>query len=657
MGGKTTRTKENQVAGFQINSATYGLPVPIILGTSRISGNVIDYYDFKAVPHEETTRTGKGGGSKTINTSYTYTAAVLLGLAEGPIEVGKVWADANIYDKLAAINLTLFDGKREQEPWGYTVSKLPEKALPYSGLAYVAGVMDLGTSGGVPELNFEIKGMLRESGDGIDVNPADAIAFICTDPANGVGFGAGGIDTESLERYRTYCKAADLLISLPLIETEKAHEIINNICKATNTIVFWSQNKLKLVPRCDERIEANGAIYEPDTEPLYNLTADDFLDNDPMVEFERADNAEAYNHVPVKFTNRANAYETETADGEILVDINRRGRRSMSEVDLSFIHTKERAEYAANILVKNSLYGRNTYKFPLGWAHCLLEPGDFVTITEPILSPNPIPVLIETVEEDEDGNLTVTATLRKGTNAPPKYSIHGADRYMIDRNAPPGNINQPVIFEAPRELTTANRPEIWIAVSGSSDYWGGCGVWVSDDDLSYKEIGRIHGPCRTGVLTALLPTGETIDATNTLQVDLSESKSELISGTKTDAEYLNTLCWVNGEFLAYQNADLTAANRYNLSYLVRGAYGSTIGTHAAGTQFARIDDNVFKYSYRAEDIGKTLYIKFTSFNVWNFAEQGLDEVSGQVYLISPGAPKRIKGASAASAVKGFKITL
>jgi hypothetical protein len=62
----------------------------------------------------------------------------------------------------------------------------------------------------MPELNFEYKGLLRDTGDGIDVNPADAIAFICTNPLNGVGFGVGGIDTDSLERYRTYCKAADL---------------------------------------------------------------------------------------------------------------------------------------------------------------------------------------------------------------------------------------------------------------------------------------------------------------------------------------------------------------------------------------------------------------------------------------------------------------
>lgn len=650
MGGKTVRTSEKQVAGFQINSATYGLPVPVVLGTARISGNVIDYDDFTPIPHNETQRTGKGGGGKTVNTSYTYTAAVLLGLAEGPGAVGKVWTSEG-ETTLAALNLTMFSGALGQAPWSYTQSKHQEKALPYSGLAYAAGVMDLGSSGGVPELNFEYKGLLRATGDGIDVNPADTIAFICSDPLNGVGFGIGGVDAESLERFRAYCKAADLLITLALTETRKAYEIINDICKATNTIVFWSQNKLKLVPRCDERLERDGVVYDPDTTPLYNLTDEDFLDDDPMVEFERADNAEAYNHVPVKFINRANAYEQETADGEILTDINKRGRRSMSEVDLTFFYSKERAEYVANMLVRASLYGRNKYKFKLGWAHCLLEPGDFVTIYDRVISPNPIPVLIDSIEEDEDGELEVLAIARKpGVNSAARFTTGNADRYMIDRNAAPGNVNTPVIMEAPKELTTANRPEIWIAVSGVGAYWGGCNIWISEDNLTYRQIGAVYGAARTGVLTAALEAGGGV-----LKVEMSESRGELLSGTQADAEHLNTLCYVDGEFLAYRDATLTGTGQYDLTGLVRGAYGSLATAHSSGAQFARVDDAVFKYPYTEADTGRTLYLKFTSFNVWGLGEQSLSDTDGETFVIVPGKPPKPGLLLAISTEKGFRL--
>lgn len=631
MGGKTTRTSDTKVLEFKINSATYGLSVPVILGTARISPNVIDWFDFTTIPHTETTRTGKGGGSKTEHTTYTYTAAVLLGLAEGPIGgVGRVWSDDMVYNSLSALGLTLFNGAFGQSPWSYTQSKYPAKALPYSGLAYVAGVMDLNSSGGLPQLNFEVKGMLRETGDGIDVNPADAIQFICTDPVNGVGFGVGGIDMESLERYRTYCKAADLLITVEATETKKAYEIINEICQATNTIVFWSQNKLKLVPRCDERLERNGVVYEPDNTPLYELDERDFLDTGgaALVEFEREDNAEAYNHVPVEFINRANGYEKEIADGEILSDINRRGRRSKSAVNLPYLRTKERAQYVANLLVAASLYGRNKYSFKLGWPHCLLEPGDFVTIYDPVISPNPIPVIIDEIEESEDGDLDVVAIGRKpGANSGARYATHEADRPSIDYNAPPGD-TVATIFDLSPEI--ANGLAACIAVSGN-DTWGGCSVWVSDTGEAYQQIGSIDGPSRHGVLTADLPAGAAIDTVNVLQVQMYSG--QLLSGTEADAQNLNTLCWVDGELIAYTTATLTGEKQYNLSYLIRGAYNTPITEHLAGSKFVRLDPYLFKYPFTVEQLGRQIYLKLTSRNMFGVAEQTLDEAEAIPYIL------------------------
>jgi hypothetical protein len=635
MGGKTTRTSDTKIAEFKINTATYGLPVPFVAGTARISPNVIDWFDFVATPHTDSQRTGKGGGSRTEHTTYTYTAAVLLGLAEGPIGgVGKVWADDKIHNNISKINLTLFNGALGQAPWAYTQSSKPERALPYSGLAYAAGVMDLNSEGGLPQLNLEIKGMLRDTGDGVDVNPADLIAFVCTNPLNGVGFGGGGINAVLLERYKTYCKAANLLITVALTETKKAYEIINEICEATNTIVFWSQNELKLIPRCDERLERDGAIYEPDNIPLYDLDERDFIDagRAALVEFERADNAEAYNHVPVEFINRANGYEKETVDGEILSDINRRGRRSKSAINIPYLCTKARAQFVADLLVTISLYGRNKYIFKLGWAHCLLEPGDFVTIFDPVIMSKPVPVLIDEVEESEDGDLEVVAIGRRpGANSAPRYAVHEAERPTIDYNVAPGNVNQPVMFEPPGIME--NGMVIYIGVSGGPN-WGGCTVWVSDDNLSYKQIGVIENPARQGVLASQLYSGDDPDTANELTVNMSMSRLPLNSGTQADADNFNTLCYVGGELISYKTAELIAANRYKLTYLRRGVYGTQIRLHGAGEQFLRVDQSIlFSHPITEAQIGKKIYLKFTSWNIFKSAEQSLANVGPFTYYI------------------------
>lgn len=174
---------------------------------------MIDWYDFAAIAHESRQHAGKGGGGSTVvNISYTYQVAVLIGLSEGKIDkVGRVWRDKELLSNISAAGFSLFWEKSDAAPWSYTMAKHPERALPYSGLAYVAGVVDLDSNGSLPQLNFEVQSIMGLSNDGLDVNPADACQFIITHPLQGIGFGSGNIDTASLKRFRTFCQAANLL--------------------------------------------------------------------------------------------------------------------------------------------------------------------------------------------------------------------------------------------------------------------------------------------------------------------------------------------------------------------------------------------------------------------------------------------------------------
>ena len=82
--GHNSTNRADMIADFQINTASYGEVVPEILGTTRVSGNIIDYEDFTAHEHKSTTRTGKGGKSKHTEITYTYTVAAAIALCEGP---------------------------------------------------------------------------------------------------------------------------------------------------------------------------------------------------------------------------------------------------------------------------------------------------------------------------------------------------------------------------------------------------------------------------------------------------------------------------------------------------------------------------------------------------------------------------------------------
>ena len=372
-----TTNRADIIGDFQINSASYGETVPEVLGTIRVSGNIIYWDDFTAHEHKHTSRTGKGGGSKHTEIDYTYTVAAAIALCEGPISgIGKVWKDKEVYDyPQADIQLSLYKGEYGQEPWPYVVSKHPEKALPYSGLAYMAGVVDLGNRGSLPTYNFEVKGKLLETGDGIDVNPADYILYVLK------AAGIEDVKIEGIENFRKYCAAADILISTPPDElAKKAQQIINDIAEITNCYLFWSDDRLKIVPLADKAV----GDWNPKKEIQYNLTADDLIpgSDGQLVIYKRKDSSETYNQATVEFINRANGYEKETVSFEVVADVQKNGMKPASKKTAHYLYTKKRAQYYAEQLAMKRLYSKNQYTFHLDWAFCRLEPGDLVTLTD-----------------------------------------------------------------------------------------------------------------------------------------------------------------------------------------------------------------------------------------------------------------------------------
>ena len=617
--GKNTTSRADMIADFQINTASYGEVVPEILGTTRVSGNIIDYEDFTAHEHRTSTRTGKGGGSKHTDISYTYTVAAAIALCEGPIAgIGKVWKDKEVYQyPNESIQLTLFNGAIAQAPWPYMTSKHPDKALPYSGLAYMAGVVDLGDRGSLPQYNFEVYGKLRDTGDGVDVNPADYIEHVL----QSVG---ADVQIEGIENFRAYCKAADILISTPPTQkSAKAQQIINDIAEITNSLVFWSTDRLKIVPLADKPI----GTWTPANQIQYNLTADDFIagTDGQLILYKRKDTSEAYNEATVEFINRANSYEKETVSFEVVADVQRNGLKPASKKTAHYLYTKARAQYYAEQLAMKRLYAKTQYTFRLDWAFCTLEVGDLVTLTDEACQLNKQIVVITAVNEAADGQLEFTAEGKPaGTYAPARYDVHENERPFIDYNQEAPSVNDVAIFQTVGDV---GGNQVFIGVNAPAG-WGGCSVWLSDTGENYSRIGSITQQARMG--RTRLVFNETANA-----CEVTLNQGMLKGGTHIDAERANTLCWVSGEALSYEGATMAPNNQFSLTGLVRGQYGTNAISHSAGERFIRVDEALFRYPYRKEDIGKTIYLKFTSMNLFGSNEQELDEVQAYQYTLTP----------------------
>lgn len=622
-GGGTTVTRADKISEFTVNTAEYGAPVTEILGTTRISGNVIYYDDFTAIEHREEMHSGKGGGHTQVNITYTYTVAVALGLCEGEIEgIRQVWIGKNVYTYPSdTIQLTLFKGTKNQEPWAYTVGKHPDKALPYSGLAYMAGVVDLGSGGYLPQYNFEVQGKLLHTGDGIDVNPADYIRYVLDK------IGLKEVEIEGLQNYREYCAAADLLISTPSDKSrlQKARDIINDIAKLTNAYIFWSNDCFKIVPLEDRAVGA----WEPNRTILYDLTSNDFIPQSggALVTYQRKDSSAIFNQFPVEFINRDNGYEKESVSYTLTEDVVMDGVRQAEPVQAHYLYTKQRAVKLAEQIARRNKYCRNKYTFKLPWNFCRLEVGDLVSLTDEYSGLDKEVVIIDSVVEDTNGILTFTAISRPpGRYKAPKYEVKDTKRPFVDFNQPAPDTDTPVIIQPPADLT-ANGLEVWLGARGKEKGWGGCEVYVSDDNTHYKHIGSISAAARMGVLTK----GITKDDRDIFV----RTNGTFISGTKQDAERGNTLCRLDGECLSYQTAVLQADGTYKLCDCIRGQYHTVQTEHKEGDMFCRIDETLLRVPFRKEDIGKKIWVKLPAYNIFGSGMQEISEVTAYQYQLKP----------------------
>jgi hypothetical protein len=92
-GSQTLSMSETRIEAVKLQSSAYGVTIPVVGGVNRVPGNLVWYGDFLAEPTTTTTGGGgKGGGVKTQNTAYAYSAAVIMGICQGPIgAVSRIW--------------------------------------------------------------------------------------------------------------------------------------------------------------------------------------------------------------------------------------------------------------------------------------------------------------------------------------------------------------------------------------------------------------------------------------------------------------------------------------------------------------------------------------------------------------------------------------
>lgn len=162
---------------LKVTTSSYGQMIPIVFGTTRISGNVIWSSEVREVSATTTsTQSSKGGGSSqtTTQTTYTYFVDVAFALCEGEISsIRRIWVNGELkYDvsssastssvaasAVGARSMAFYPGSETQLPDATIESYEGADTPAYRGLAYVVLTdMDVTQYGGrLPsQIDFEV---------------------------------------------------------------------------------------------------------------------------------------------------------------------------------------------------------------------------------------------------------------------------------------------------------------------------------------------------------------------------------------------------------------------------------------------------------------------------------------------------------------------
>ncbi len=651
--GKKGGATQERYAGMQISTSLQGQVIPYVAGRNRVTMNLVWYGNFQS---HGPGSSGKGGGGG--SQSWTYSTAFIAALALGPIQgIYTVYHDKSVVT-LTYENLSYALGTSGQPTWSAYPSGTPTgQEIPYDHLAYVAtNSYNLGSSAAMPNLTFEIEGVVPGYSDAhgmYDADPSAVIIDYLTDPVHGAGFpGTIATLTGTTNTYQAYVQSLGLLVS-PIENSQRAAtDFLKELLQITNSDAVLSFGTLKIIPYADAPVSGTTAdgvhwSYTPNLTPVYSFTDSDFCpkSRDEPVRLTRTPISKTYNIVNVEYLDRSNYYNPAPVSASDMGDIAVRGPRAMSTLSFHQITSATVAKMAAQLILQFQLYERNTYEFRVRSDYSLLEPMDYIALTDSGLGLSNQVCRIVEVQDDADNFVTIKAMEVPGTvRNTPQYNWDASQGYAANFDEAPGSVQAPVIFQMPQIAASISEGiTLGIAVCGptSAAFWGGAEVYCSlDGGSTYEWVGTVgsNGPARYGTTTGAISAVADPDTTTTLPVALANTTEQLSTAvTHADADAAQTLIMVgNGstaEIMAYGTAALVSAGNYNLSYLRRGMYGSLDQAHASMVPFVRLDGSIFQIPMDPGMAGQTVYFKFTSFNSVGRATEELSAVTAYSYTL------------------------
>jgi hypothetical protein len=385
---------------------------------------------------------------------------------------------------------------------------------------------------------------------------------------------------------------------LVISEPTSLRAILEPLASAFGFLLTDAGTSVRMVPR--ERVSQATLSLDALVDPLVTGNAE------ARLERVRGNAGELPTEVTFVFHDPLDDYQRATASAR------RPGvsAHRVTRFELPIVSDPDRMKAQAEIWLDDIWLARETVRFAIARGPAYFEPGDVVTLAT---SDGPVHVLIERIT---DGVARVIegrqqdAILRRRSAKTPR---------MVLARAPaiPGP-SLVRLLDLPTLGADSEPYRPWLAAT--AEPWpGALTVWEKAGGETYRSIGTVTKPARLGRVLAPPSPGPVavIDRVNSLELEMprvelaSVDRAALFAGANLAA--MGTPA-AGFELLQFETATLIAADRYRLSGLIRGRYG----TEDALTRpvpidawFILVDDAVIRLPVERDQVGNELSYRIT----------------------------------------------
>ncbi len=439
---------------------------------------------------------------------------------------------------------------------------------------------------------------------------ADVIAAIVTDN------GFADFDVSAVSGDLTGYVQGDVASARTMIEPLMAAFQID--CRESGgKLVFSSRAKLSNPPR------------------VLDVLAD--LEDAPLWSETRAQESDVAAQATLDYYDEAGDYESAVARSRRMAS----GNDRVASGALAGVLPEATAAAAAEEILRDQRLARRSVKLAVAPFLMELEPGDIVTLPE--LSGR------FRIARLEDG----AARMIEVVEYVPPAGAHAFER-SVTRSTSSGVAQAfaPEVVFLDLPMMGSKPPESYACAAVLARPWRTVTLSAATGPEGYRSRAVATRPATLGTLSSALAPGITgrIDRVNALDVTLafgsfaSVTAGELLSGSNRLA-----VCSANGvfEIVSFETAEEVAPNRWRLSNLLRGQFGTSdamVAAAPAGADVVLLNDAVVSLGLEAGEAGLPLN--------WR-AESGISTVgpvafSGGRRAATPLAPVHLKAAREAS---------